>query len=77
MSNLAIQANCLLFELDSSGEAYFSCGRFLGSTVAGEEEVTGADKRLWELWQGVPSLAPPFPLPFPPLSPFLGVLEGV
>ena len=41
-------------------------GRFLGSTVAGEGELAGADARLWGLCLGVPSLPPHFPPPLPP-----------
>ena len=75
MNDLAIQASRLFLELDSSGQVLFPCGRFLGSKVAGEGEVAGADERPGGLWLGVPSLSPPFPPPLPPLSPFLGGFE--
>ena len=47
--DLAIQASRLFLELVPSGEALSPCGRFLGSTPAGDGEVAGADERLWGL----------------------------
>ena len=76
MSDLAIQAKRLFLELDSSGEALFPHGRFLGSAVAGEGVVAGAVERLGGLWSGVPSLPSPLAPSLPPLSPFLGILKG-
>ena len=58
MSNLAIQADSLFLERDSSGEALFPCGRFLGSAVVGEREAAGADERLLDLLSKLPSLPP-------------------
>ena len=63
MSDLAILAHRLFLELDSSGEALFPCGRFLGSAVAGGGEEAGADERFWGFWLGVQSLPPPSPPP--------------
>ena len=75
MRDLAIHASRLFLELVLSGEAVSPCWCFLGSTLAGEGEIAGADERLWGL--GFPPLPPPLPPSLPPLSPFWGVLEGV
>ena len=46
MRDLAIQASCPFLELDPSGKGLSPCGRFFGSTSAGEGEKAGADERL-------------------------------
>ena len=76
MSGSAIQAGGFFLELDSSGEALVPCGSFLGSAVAGEGEVAGADDHILGLWLGVPSLPPRFPPPFTTRVTILGGFGG-
>ena len=77
MSDLAIQANHFFLELDSSGEAFFLCRHFLGSPVAGEGEVAGALPAPLGVMVGGSITVTPSSPPLPPLSPFLGFLQGV
>ena len=74
MRDLAIQASRLFLELDPSEEALSPCGRFLGSTSAGEGEIAGADERLWGL--GFPPLPPPLPPPLETLIIIVGSSGG-